>query len=195
MAEFLSGEGYIVAGINVRRYLSAFTNGQSHLVPSEEAADYAQLAAYLKGRDLLPSPVIVSGVSEGAALAVLAASADANHAWITGVITMGLPTSAELAWRWSDFTTWITKRDSSGPSFAPREFVGSVSPLPLCMIQSTRDEYVTEAGYRDLEESARQPKNLVLIDANNHRFGNRIPDLRRQFLLALAAISARSSCQ
>jgi alpha/beta superfamily hydrolase len=188
MAAFLSGEGYVVVGVNVRQYLSSFTSRGSHLTPSGVPDDYARIAAYLRTRDLLKAPVVVSGVSEGAALAVLAASSEANHAWITGVITMGLPSSAELAWRWSDFTTWFTKKDASEPSFAPKDFIASVSPLPLCMIQSTKDEYVTEADYRELAAAARPPRKLVLINASNHRFTDRMQDLRREFLAALAWI-------
>ena len=145
---------------------------------------------YLRGHQLLTQPVIVSGVSEGAALAVLAASAPANHAWVAGVITMGLPASAEIAWRWSDFTSWITKKDAPEPSFAPRDYIGAISPLPLAMIQSRKDEYVTEADYRDLEAAARAPKKLTLIDAGNHRFTDRIPELRREYMAALAWIAA-----
>src|SRR5690348_15323017 len=35
LAEFLSGEGYIVAGVNVRQYLSTFTVGKTHLVVTD----------------------------------------------------------------------------------------------------------------------------------------------------------------
>jgi alpha-beta hydrolase superfamily lysophospholipase len=188
MAAFLSDEGYVVVGINIRRYLSTFTIGDSHLTPSVAPDDYAAIAAYLRTRDLLRSPVVVSGVSEGAAFAVLAASTAASHAWISGVITMGLPATAELAWRWSDFTTWLTKKDATEPSFAPKDFIPLVSPLPLCMIQSTKDEYVTEAEYRELMAAARAPKKLVLINASNHRFTDRLPDLHHEYLAALAWI-------
>jgi pimeloyl-ACP methyl ester carboxylesterase len=190
MAEFLSGEGYLVVGINVRQYLSAFTARKSHLKPGDVPADYAEMAAYLRGRNLLKEPVIMTGVSEGAALAVLGASSEANHAWISGVITIGLPATAELAWRWTDVMSWVTKRDADEPSFSARDFIASVSPLPLWMIQSTKDEYVPEADYRELEQAARQPKKLVLIDASNHRFTDRIKELRREFLAALAGIRA-----
>jgi alpha/beta superfamily hydrolase len=193
MAVFLSDEGYVVVGVNVRQYLSSFTSREKHVTASGVPADYATIAAYLRTRELLKAPVTVSGVSEGAALAVLAASAEANHEWIAGVITMGLPASAELAWRWSDFTTWITKKDASEPSFMPKDFIASVSPLPICMIQSTRDEYVTEAEYRELAAAARPPRKLVLIEAANHRFTDRIQDLRREFLAALAWIPAEST--
>jgi fermentation-respiration switch protein FrsA (DUF1100 family) len=135
--------------------------------------------------------VIVTGVSEGAALAVLAASEAKNHAWIDGVITMGLPASAELAWRWTDAASWITKRDASEPSFAPADVIARVSPLPLYMIQSTRDEYVPPEDYERFRALARQPSRLVLIDASNHRFTDRRAELDAAFLSGLAWIAQR----
>ena len=189
MAEFLSDAGYVVVGVNSREYLGAFTTRSGgHLLPTEVQTDYAALAAFLRARGLLTGPVVVSGVSEGAGLAVLAAAAPVNHSWIQGVITMGLPAVNELAWRWSDFTSWITKRDSGEPSVAAREYLPSISPVPLYMIQSTRDEYVTERDYRALEAAARPPKKLALIDAANHRFTDKIQDLRAQYIAALAWI-------
>lgn len=184
-AEFLCNNGYVVVGVNVRQYLSAFRIGDGHLTATDVAGDFAVIAEYLRHRNLLRPPVVLSGVSEGAALAVLAASSQPNHLWVDGVITMGLPATAELAWRWTDFTSWITKKDSAEPSFAPKDYVGAVSPKPLWMIQSTTDEYVTEADYRELESAARPPRTLVLIHASNHRFTDRIPELLRAYLTAL----------
>jgi hypothetical protein len=56
------------------------------------------------------------------------------------------------------------------------------------MIQSTRDEYVPREDYRDLESVARSPHQQVLIDASNHRFTDRIPELQRAYQDALASI-------
>ncbi|HEY3384413.1 MAG TPA: AcvB/VirJ family lysyl-phosphatidylglycerol hydrolase [Vicinamibacterales bacterium] len=188
MSEYLSQRGYHVIGVNMRQYLGSFTSGNKTLTVAEPPGDYNQLAQFLRARNLLVQPVILSGVSEGAALAVLAGSAPANHTWAHGVLTMGLPPTAELGWRWTDFTSWITKKDSDEPMFAPKEFVPSVSPLPLCMIQSTRDEYVTEADYRTFERVAREPKKLVLIDAGNHRFTDRRKQLQEQIVGCLTWI-------
>lgn len=190
LSEYLRDNGYLVVGINSRQYLAAFTSGKRHVMPGEVPGDYA---AFAHNQRVPPLPVIVSGVSEGAALAVLAASSAANHSWISGVITMGLPTTAELAWRWSDFTSWITKKDASEPSFAAADVIAGVSPLPLCLIQSTKDEYVTEQDYHALEAAAREPKKLVLIAASNHRFTDKLPDLRREYLAAIAWIRGRSN--
>jgi type IV secretory pathway VirJ component len=190
MAHHLSGEGYLVVGINVRQYLSVYTVGASHLMPADIQRDYADLSRYLSKRGLLKSPVIVSGVSEGAALAVVAAASPDNHSWIAGTITMGLPAVAEIAWRWSDFTTWITKKDAAEPSVRARDYLASVSPVPLVMIQSTRDEYVPSTDYRDLESVARAPHQQMLINASNHRFTDKIPELQTTYNSALAWISS-----
>jgi uncharacterized protein len=191
MAEYLVAQGYIVVGVNVRQYLAGFARPGGQLTVEDPPADYAALADVLKQKGLLKRPTIVSGVSEGAALAVLVASASSNHTWVTGVISMGVPPLAELAWRWSDFTSWITKRDAREPSFAAADFVAAVSPLPIVMLQSTKDEYVTPADWQRLFEAAREPKKLVLIDASNHRFTDRRDDLRREYMSALAWIASQ----
>jgi len=185
LAGELSKEGYAVVGINVRQYLATFRGDASHLTTDQVPGDYAGMADVLRSRQLLFDPVVVAGVSEGAALAVLAASAGDNHRWITGVITMGLPRTAELAWRWLDAASWITKSDANEPSFEPARFIAGIAPVPIWMIQSTRDEYVTETDYRLFEQTAREPKRLVLIEAANHRFTDRRPELRAQFLAGL----------
>jgi alpha-beta hydrolase superfamily lysophospholipase len=189
MAEELCTQGYTVVGINVRQYLSAFTSSQSHLETANVPADYRVLIDTLKHSRSLAAPIIMSGVSEGAALAVLAASDRANHAWIGGVITMGLPPSAELAWRWTDAGAWITKHDADEPSFAPRDVIGAVSPIPLCMIQSTRDEYVSQAEWERFLAEAREPKKQILIDASNHRFTDKRAELDAAYRAGLAWIA------
>ncbi len=192
MAEFLSAEGYVVVGVNVRQYLSSFTTSKTHLEPADPPADYLAMSNWLRANKLLVEPVVVSGISEGAALAILAASAPTNHAWLRGVVTMGVPPIAELAWKWTDFTSWITKTDVREPSFAAKDYVASISPLPLVMLQSKKDEYVPESDYRELDARARAPKKLVLIDASNHRFTDRRKELRAEYLAALAWIDQQT---
>jgi alpha-beta hydrolase superfamily lysophospholipase len=189
MAEELSAAGYLVVGINVRQYLAAFTAGQSHIQITEVPGDYRVIIDTLRQTRRLDAPIIVSGVSEGAALAVLAASDPVNHRWIDGVITMGLPPTAELAWRWTDASAWITKHDANEPSFAPTDVIGTVSPLPLCMIQSTKDEYVSKTDWERFLATAREPKKQILIDASNHRFTDKRAELSAAFGVALGWIS------
>jgi alpha-beta hydrolase superfamily lysophospholipase len=188
MAEELSAQGYLVAGINVRQYLAAFTSGKAHLEPSDVPADYRLFRDTLTQRNALVRPVVMSGMSEGAALAVLAASDAKNHEWIDGVITMGLLPSAELAWRWTDASAWILKRDANEPSFAPRDVIAAVAPVPLYMVQSSKDEYVPKVEYERLIQTAREPKKLVVIDASNHRFTDKRAELDAAYAAGLAWI-------
>jgi hypothetical protein len=188
MSQFLSDKGYTVVGINVRQYLGAFTSGKVTLTTKEPPGDYESLFRFLTAKKLITPPVILSGVSEGAALAVLAGAGPQNKPWVNGVMTMGLPPSAELGWRWTDFTSWITKKNSNEPMFAPKEFVPAIAPAPLCMLQSKVDEYVTPADYRMFEAVAREPKKFVLIDASNHRFTDRRKELQAEVIGCLAWI-------
>jgi alpha-beta hydrolase superfamily lysophospholipase len=112
LAEFLSDQGYLVAGINTRQYLGAFVSGSAHLQVDQIPGDFDAFAEALRRRGPLPRPVVLSGVSEGAALAVAAAAAPAAHRWVSGVITMGLPAVAELAWRWRDAVSAANLDDS-----------------------------------------------------------------------------------
>jgi hypothetical protein len=186
LAQILSDKGYTVVGINARQYLGAFTNGKATLTTKDPPGDYDSLFRFLTEKKLVTPPVILSGVSEGAALAVLAGASPNNRPWVNGVMTMGLPPSAELGWRWTDFTSWITKKDSNEPMFAPKEFVAAIAPVPLCMLQSVVDEYVTPADYRLFESIAREPKKFVLIDASNHRFTDRRKELQAEVVGCLA---------
>jgi type IV secretory pathway VirJ component len=186
MADSLAAQGYLVIGINVRQYLAAFTDREKHLSVRDVPEDYRDLVQLLKGAGLFVRPVIVSGVSEGAAIAVLAAADAKNHDWIDGVIAMGLPPTAELAWRWADAAAWITKHEPAEPSFTATDFLPGISPVPLVMIQSTKDDYVSEQDYRRYEAVARAPRKLVLINASNHRFTDKRDELHAAYSDALA---------
>ena len=185
MAEELSAQGYVVVGINARQYLSKFTSGKQHLQPTEVPVDFHAIADRLREKGLLTRPIILSGVSEGAALAVLAASDPRNHPWIDGVITMGLPATAELAWRWTDVGSWITKRDADEPSFSVTDFLPGVAPVPIWMIQSRKDEYVPVADQERFRTVAKEPKRQILIDASNHRFTDRRAELSAAYKAGL----------
>jgi fermentation-respiration switch protein FrsA (DUF1100 family) len=191
LAEDYSKQGYLIVGINVRQYLASYTAGKAHLRAADVPADYRAICDRVRERLTLPRPLVFSGVSEGAALAVLAASDAQNHDWVDGVITMGLPATAELAWRWSDIAAWITKKDANEPSFAPADVIARVSPLPLYMIQSKKDEYVPAADYERFLAIAREPKKLILIDAHNHRFTDKPAELRRAFSEGLEWVRLR----
>ena len=95
----------------------------------------------------------------------------------------------ELAWRWTDVGSWITKHDADEPSFAAKDVIATVSPVPLYMIQSTKDEYVPRIESERLVAAAREPKKQILIDASNHRFTDKRPELSAAYAAGLAWIA------
>jgi alpha-beta hydrolase superfamily lysophospholipase len=193
MSEFLVQQNYLVVGFNVREYLSSFTAGAQHVSVDDVRADYRAMSELLTREGLLHHPVVLSGVSEGAALAVAAAGDPGNRTWIDGVVTMGLPATAELAWRWVDMAALITRRDAEEPSFAPYRYLGAVAPIPLAMIQSATDDYSTDADRARLLDAAKPPKKMIMIGAANHRFTDKLPELRTELLGAIAWIMSAAS--
>jgi alpha-beta hydrolase superfamily lysophospholipase len=185
MSNVLVAKGYVVAGLSSREYIGGFTDGPRHLSVDNVPPDFRAIRDCLRRERLLTAPVVLSGVSEGAALSLLAASNGENHTWVDGLLTMGIPETAELAWRWKDIASWIRKTDPNEPSFPPYNYVAGVSPVPFAMIQSTRDEYVSKSTYERGYASAGEPKKLILIDAANHRFTDRQPALQARYLEAL----------
>jgi fermentation-respiration switch protein FrsA (DUF1100 family) len=154
-------------------------------------SDFFTIASWLS-----PKPnerVILFGWSEGAGLCLLASVPKENKAKFNGLITMGLPDTAVLGWKWSDLATYITKKDAKEPEFPIIGYMPKIAPLPLFMIQSTHDEYVTVDTANKLFFSAQQPKKISLIEALNHRFDGNKDEFYRTLSEGLKWISETSN--
>jgi type IV secretory pathway VirJ component len=183
VAEYLSGKGWRVVGFDSKAYLSSFTSRQSTLGPADVAADFAVLADHARaGAARLP---VLVGVSEGAGLAVLAATDASVKARIAGIVGLGLPDRCELAWRWKDSLIYLTKGVPKEPIFSTAEVIERVAPLPVVAIHSTRDEFVPVDDVRRVMARAGQPSRLWLVEAENHRFSGNTGEFQRRLLQAL----------
>jgi alpha-beta hydrolase superfamily lysophospholipase len=190
VAEFLSSKGYFVVGFDSRAYLSSFTTGGTTLSTTDVPGDFAALVDYAsRGAS---APLVLVGVSEGAALAVLAATNDAAKPKLAGVIGLGLPDQAELGWRFRDSVIYVTKGVPNEPLFRTAEVIAKVAPLPLVAIHSTKDEFVSVDEIKRVMSRALEPKQLWLIEADNHRFSGKERDLNQKLMDAIAWIKAQS---
>lgn len=182
MAGKMASFGYDVYGLDTKQYLESLTSPSS-LRANDVMADFRQLSEQLasgKGRH-----VVLVGWSEGAGLVVLAVASSEGRRYIQGVITMGLGDSNVLGWSWLDDLTYVTKTDPREPTFSALSYMEKVSPLPLVMIQSSKDEYVPLDEAKRLFGRAREPKRFVLIEALNHRFDGNLDEFYHQLLGAL----------
>jgi fermentation-respiration switch protein FrsA (DUF1100 family) len=183
VSEFLAARGYFVVGLDSRHYLSSFTHGSRTLAPEDVPGDFARLLDYASegGRD---RPLLV-GVSEGAALAVLAATDETVKARTGGVVGLGLPDRAELGWRFRDSIIYVTKGQPNEPSFSTADVISRLAPLPVVAIHSTRDEFVPADEVKRVMQRASAPKQLWFVEASNHRFSDNTSELDRKLVEAI----------
>jgi len=189
VAELLSSKGYFVVGFDSKAYLSSFTKGGTTLSTTDVPGDFAALVEYASKGAIAPPALF--GVSEGAALAVLAATNDAAKSKVAGVIALGLPDQAELGWRFRDSIIYVTKGVPKEPLFSTAEVIGKVAPLPLVAIHSTKDEFVSVDEVKRVMSRALEPKQLWLIEADDHRFSGKEQDLNQKLLDAIAWIKGQ----
>jgi dienelactone hydrolase len=191
VAELLADRGFFVVGFDTKAYLESFTSGQATLTTGDEPHDYAVLAAYA-ARGSTKRPVLV-GVSEGAGLSVLAAADPQMRQSIAGVIGLGLPDINELGWRWRDAVIYLTHGVPKEPTFSTASVVGRVSPAPLAAIQATHDEFVPAAEIQRIMQAAAEPRRLWIIDAADHRFSDKLPELAGALFEAIAWVRANEA--
>jgi fermentation-respiration switch protein FrsA (DUF1100 family) len=188
VADFLAAEGWFVVGFDAKAYLSSFTTKSGTLATEDVPRDYAALVGYAaKGA---PGPPLLVGVSEGAGLSVLAATAPGIQSCIAGVVALGLPDKNELGWRFRDSMIYLTKRTPNEPTFSALETVGRVAPVPLAAIHSTHDEFVALPEIERIMARAREPRKLWVIEAKDHRFSDNQPELQRRLREAIAWIQS-----
>jgi fermentation-respiration switch protein FrsA (DUF1100 family) len=97
----------------------------------------------------------------------------------SGVVVIGTTEQNILAWKWSDAWAEIKKTLPQEPTFASADYIGRVAPTPLFMIASAGDEYVTLQSTNQLFARASNPKRLIVIDADDHKYDGHIEELFR----------------
>lgn len=188
VAEVLAARGLFVVGFDVKAYLESFTTAGATLREQDEPGDFKVLAEFAS-RGSVRKPILI-GVSEGAGLSVLAASDARTRNDIAGVIGLGLSDLNELGWRWKDAVIYVTHGTPNEPTFSAAAIVDRLSPLPLALIHSTHDEYVSLEEMRPLFNRAREPKRLWTVDASNHRFSDNLAEFDRCLIEAIGWIDS-----
>src|SRR5262245_18196732 len=189
VAQFLAGRGYRVLGLDSKAYLSSFTTKAGTLATSDVPGDFAALLSHA-GAGAERRALLV-GVSEGAALGLLAAAADAVKPTLLGVIALGLPEKAELGWRFRDSIIYLNKGLPDEPLFDTAEFAPLVAPIPLVAIHATHDEFTSVERLKAVMDRAREPKRLRLLDARDHRFSDNQEGLQKELVAAISWIQAQ----
>lgn len=186
MAENLQSAGYDVFGLDTRRYLQSFT-GATVLTTAQIAGDFRQLAQWMQQGN--SERVLLAGWSEGAGLELAAAADSASKNVFYGLVAIGMTEQNILAWRYSDLWAEVAKKLPQEPTFASSEYIAKVAPLPLFIIASTRDEYISQDTSRTLFGLAREPKRIEIIDAKDHKYSGNTDGFFRTLKEALVWIT------
>ena len=155
----MAGRGYTIAGVSARALRARLGALGAEATPARLAEEYLRLIDTARERlSLTPgTPVVITGLSRGAGLAVVAASQPPLSQRIAGVLIMGL-TAVE---------------DTVRPAEAPFALLDRVG-CPLVLLQSTHDRHVPAAEARRLFGPDGPDRKLVAIEAKGHTFvGNR----------------------
>jgi len=168
IAEELARAGYDVYGLDTRQYLKSFSGGSGLSIP-EIVSDFYQIAHWIQQGEQVP--VLLVGWSEGAGLGLAATANTENQKIFAGLVAIGTPEYNILAWHWTDVGAAITKTVPSEPTFKSADYISRVSPLPLFLVASTSNEYISPEGTRALFSAAGEPKQLAMINARDHKYG------------------------
>jgi hypothetical protein len=91
----------------------------------------------------------------------------------------------ELGWRWRDNIIYLTHGVPNEPTFRTSALLDRISPVPLAVVQSTQDEFVSLPDVRRLVADAHEPKKLWVVNASDHRFSDNLAEFDRRLLEAL----------
>jgi pimeloyl-ACP methyl ester carboxylesterase len=182
ITEELARAGYDVYCIDTRRYLQSFT-GPAVLSTTDIASDFNQTARWVEQGT--QERLLFVGWSEGAGLGLAATADAANKTIFGGLVAIGTPEYNILAWHWKDVGAEITRTLPHEPTFKSADFMAKVSPLPLFVIASTSNQYITPEATRALFSAAGQPKRLAMINARDHKYSGNTEGFFRMLLEGL----------
>jgi pimeloyl-ACP methyl ester carboxylesterase len=184
VATQVAGWGYDLYGVDTKAYLESFT-GKTTLKETDVMADIRTVAEAVRGR----RRVALIGWSEGAGLVALAAATPSKGAY-TGLITISLGDTNVLGWKFADNLTYLTGKQPDEPTFSALSYIPRIAPLPLVMLQSTKDEYIGRDEANRLFNAAAEPKRFVPVEAQNHRFDGAQPEFFRQLRQSLEWVAS-----
>jgi fermentation-respiration switch protein FrsA (DUF1100 family) len=168
----MTARGFTLAGASARAFRARLGEAGGS-TPARLAADYLSLIDAACERLQLPggTPVILTGLSRGAGLTVVAAAQPELARRVSGVLLMGL----------------TADEGNVRPTAAPFGLLDRID-LPLVLLQSTSDRHVPAAEARRLFGPDASHRKLVAIEADSHTFSGHRDELFRQVESAIAWI-------
>ncbi len=171
--EHMAERGHYVAAFSSPEALKPVKSSGKFMTVTEAADDIEALIR--EGQKLLglpeSTPTVVAGVSRGATMVVFAAAAPPLRPRIRGAVAIALTRETDyLTPPDPETRSALIKLDEKGRIllYPALDMLGSI---PIAVIQSTRDSYISSAESRRLMGPDTPTRRLYEVEARNHSFG------------------------
>jgi pimeloyl-ACP methyl ester carboxylesterase len=179
MFHTIGSSGFRTVGFSAKQLIDIERKRFKPLGVAQVAESYQQIIAAARAQLQLPAdtPVVLTGWSRGAALAVLVASRLDADAHVVGLVAIGLAADEHL-----DIESDTDDEDEATDTKAAGADAAHVRPVALypllsrmaprrtVVVQASGDGYLPAARARELFGPDSPTKRLVAIEARNHRF-------------------------
>jgi fermentation-respiration switch protein FrsA (DUF1100 family) len=186
--------GFPVAGFSSKSYLKLLGNSPSPVNLEELVQDYFQIAQACDGefRATSHGQIILAGWSRGAAFSMLVGSDPDFKPRCGGVIGFGLPDKEELKIHRHGKRVVIAdvRPHPQIIFFDTYDRIPEISPLPVALIQSTRDDFLPADSAHLLFGNESPLKKFFAVAAENHRFSGGWPEFQKCLGKSLEWIAA-----
>lgn len=168
----LSADGYVVIGLDTKRYLMEATRRAGALPSAAVSEDY--LALLRRVHQWFPDidHVFLLGVSDGGGLALVAAADPRVGAQLTGVVGVETPSRVSLRAPYWNWTSWITHKDAADVSVVSGDYVAAVAPVPVAFIYAARDLEPSLDTTQQMFERGGEPRRLTVIGTERPLFND-----------------------
>ena len=177
--------GYPAVGFSAREYVHHL--GKQALRPQEVASDYDAIirTAELSLGLAASTRAVLIGKSRGAGLAVAAAGPALLKPHLAGILAVGLTAEEEYVRRLR------RARPRQLVMLDTYRYLDRIAALPVTVIQSTRDQYISADQARRLFGADTAVRQLVAVDARDHNFGGAVDRLYAEMERSLRWILGR----
>lgn len=180
MFRTIAGSGLPTAGFSTKAFMRIEQRWSRPLTVAHVAEGYQRIIDAARAQLRLPpdAPVVLTGWSRGASLAVLVASSREVDRRVIGLVAVGLAADEQLDIE-RDSDDDASERtevpaavhdDLPARSIAMYPLLSRIAPRRVAVIQASGDGYLPAARARELFGSDSTLRRLLAIDARNHRF-------------------------
>jgi hypothetical protein len=200
----MATSGFPTAGFSTKEFMRIEHRWSKPLSVAHLAEGYQRIIDGARISLGLPMnmPVVLTGWSRGASLAVLVSTSHEGDPWTRGIVAIGLAAHEQLDIEGDSDDTGgcdtdaATTLDQLPPGSIPMyPLLARLAPRRLVVIQASKDGYLPARRARQLFGPDSDTARLVTIDARNHRFSGGEPMFATALVEAVRWVSQEDAAK